>query len=74
MTIADLRPRVDGNVECSICGGAPCPTPSFCATCAQADKQQKPPNEHTKCLRRLMDDDISLDRAWREIQQRRGRR
>jgi len=60
--------------ECQTCGCAPCPTPLFCATCTQADKQEKPLDDHTKLLRKLLADNVSLERAQREIILRRGRR
>ena len=46
---------------------------SFKLACIAADARRKPPNEHTKFLRQLLDDDISLDRAYRAIMRRRQR-
>jgi hypothetical protein len=42
---------------------------TFAALCRAADEKQrrKPPDPDLERLRTLMDDDVSLDRAWREL-------
>src|SRR5262249_53699762 len=68
---------------CPTCGATPCANPQFCALCDDADRRkargEKPrysttnrpidwsESEHTADLHRLMADDVSLDRAWDEI-------
>ena len=45
---------------------------TFAAACREADKKQrrKPKDLRLEKLRRLMADDVSLDRAWRELNKR----
>jgi hypothetical protein len=54
---------------CPTCGCEPCPLPSFCKSCREADaKAAKQYNDpHLKQLWRLMDDEISLERASAEM-------
>jgi hypothetical protein len=54
---------------CNICGHSPCLTPAFCneSRAADARNRKRKPDEHLVFLRRLMSDDISLERAWYEI-------
>jgi hypothetical protein len=42
---------------------------SFAALCRAADEKQrrKPPDPHLERLRTLMDDDVSLERTWHEL-------
>jgi hypothetical protein len=54
--------------QCSTCGADPCANPSFCAVCRKADAEKKPRQDpHMHRLRKLMEPDISLERAWAEI-------
>jgi hypothetical protein len=47
---------------CSICGAEPCASASFCRTCRKADaRHRRDPNAER--YRRLLDDDVSLQRA-----------
>jgi len=57
---------------CNTCGAAPCVDPSFCESCRRADAVRKKirPLARLLFLRRLLADDISLERAWRELQPR----
>jgi hypothetical protein len=51
---------------CNICGSEPCASASFCRTCRKADaRHRRDPNAER--YRRLLDDDISLQRAHAEI-------
>jgi hypothetical protein len=56
--------------ECPTCGAAPCANPSFCESCrrAEASRKREPVSQRTILHRRLLDKDISIDRAWRELQ------
>jgi hypothetical protein len=42
---------------------------SFAKACRAADEKQrrKPADPHMEKLRRLMDDDVSIERAWQEL-------
>jgi hypothetical protein len=51
---------------CPTCGALPCINPSFCATCRDADRRKKRPKDLAR-LRRLISDDVSLERAWSEL-------
>ena len=55
--------------ECASCFCAE----SFKLACIAADARRSPPDERTKFLRRLLEDDISLDRAQQAILRRRQR-
>jgi hypothetical protein len=48
---------------------------TFAEACRKADERQrrKPPDPRLDRLRRLMDDDISIERAWHELKAERGR-
>jgi hypothetical protein len=65
---------VTGLPECNICSGRPCPNTSFCNACRLADRQRRPVDEDTRFLRRLLDPKVSLDAAWRALNQRRQER
>jgi hypothetical protein len=53
-------------MTCNICGAEPCINPSFCRTCRKADaRHRRDPNAERQ--RRLLADDISLQRAYAEI-------
>jgi len=45
---------------------------TFAEACRKADEKQrrKPPNPRLDRLRRLMDDDVSIERAWHELHER----
>jgi hypothetical protein len=45
---------------------------TFAEACRQADEKQrrKPPDPRLERLRRLMDDEVSLERAWAELNKR----
>jgi hypothetical protein len=62
-----LRPLVAEH--CETCGGTPCINPMFCQACRAADAKRRglPEDRRLKFLRRLMADDISLERVWREL-------
>jgi hypothetical protein len=52
---------------CDVCDREPCPTPSFCQSCREADAKaaaERRNHPRSRWLRRLMDDDISLERAY----------
>ena len=53
--------------ECTTCGADPCGNPGFCALCRKADAEKKPRQDPHILLRKLMEPDISLDRASAEI-------
>jgi hypothetical protein len=61
---------------CYICGTSPCVNPSFCRICRRADahraNERQPESAHVARLPRLVDDNMSLERAWTEVNQRRG--
>jgi hypothetical protein len=54
---------------CPTSGCEPCPLPSFCQSCREADAKAAKHHDdpHLKRLRRLMDDDIGLERASVEV-------
>jgi hypothetical protein len=53
-------------MTCDTCGTEPCVNPSFCRTCRKADaKYRRAPDVGR--LQALLDDSVSLDRAYREI-------
>jgi hypothetical protein len=52
---------------CETCNSRPCVNSSFCRACRAADNRAPPLSERTKRLRRLMDDNVSAERAWHEI-------
>ena len=55
-----------------ICGNSRCGNPSFCAACQRADEKRRrqPEPERLRQLRRLMADDVSLERAYSELNRR----
>jgi hypothetical protein len=55
---------------CDVCEHQPCATPAFCQQCREADVRvaaSRRDDPHLKRLRRLMDDEISLERAYAEM-------
>jgi hypothetical protein len=54
---------------CTTCGVDPCLNPSFCRQCRDADARARTrgTNPDFERLRRLLDDEISLHQAYREI-------
>jgi hypothetical protein len=55
---------------CDVCEHQPCATPAFCQQCREADARaaaSRRDDPHLKRLRRLMDDEISLERAHAEM-------
>ena len=71
---------------CDTCGAEPCVNPSFCDACRRADKRReaaidyqanRPKIERTSAemarLGRLLDDGVSLERAWNELNDPRNR-
>jgi hypothetical protein len=63
-----------GLPACNACGSRPCANESLCETSRAADRQRKPVDEHTRFLRKLLDPKVSLDAAWRALDQRRRER
>jgi hypothetical protein len=61
---------------CATCGTNLCVNPSFCRICRRADahrtKEGRPESAHVVRLPRLLDDNMSLERVWTEVNQRRG--
>jgi hypothetical protein len=59
-------------MTCPTCGAEPCINPSFCRTCREADaRHHRDPNVGRH--RRLLDDSISLDRGFAELNKINGR-
>ena len=62
---------------CLTCGSDPCVNPLFCRACRDADRQKarnKPGHtEDLARLRRLMSDNVSLERTWAELNYSRNR-
>jgi len=52
---------------CPTRGSNPCINPNFCQLCADADRRKARGDAHLAFLRSLMPDEVSLDRAWDEI-------
>jgi|SRR5262245_23242857 len=52
---------------CTVCGCEPCPTPSFCQVCREADAKAAAGRRDDHRRRRLMDADISLERAYEQM-------
>ena len=67
--------RVERERDGETRGSDPCINPSFCRLCADADRRAKkhPPEELARLRRRLMADDVSLERAWAELNDPRNR-
>jgi hypothetical protein len=51
---------------CPVCGCEPCRTPSFCQLCGEADAKAAARWRDPNRLQRLMDDDLSLERAYEQ--------
>jgi hypothetical protein len=59
-------------MTCPTCGAEPCINPSFCRTCREAEaRHHRDPNVERH--RRLLDDSISLDRVFAELNKIKGR-
>lgn len=62
---------------CATCGSNPCGNPSFCRLCRDADRRkaggERSDDEHLKRLRKLMHPSVSLEQAYREINDPRSR-
>jgi hypothetical protein len=77
MATADNR-NSEPRVACAICGASPCLNPSFCRVRRRVDSKYAAERQHESAdalrVRRLLDDCISLERCWAELnQQRRDR-
>jgi hypothetical protein len=53
--------------SCGVCGCEPCRTPSFCQLCGEADARAAARRRDPNRLQRLMDDDVSLERAYEQM-------
>jgi hypothetical protein len=59
---------------CRMCGQNPCLNPRFCAACDRVERQHpRRETARTQQVRRLLADDVSLDRAYRELSDPRSR-
>jgi hypothetical protein len=76
MTAADNRPSLP-RPACAICGASPCLNPSFCRVCRRADAKYAAERQHESAAvqraRRLLDNSVSLERAWAEVNDPRNR-
>jgi hypothetical protein len=66
LTVLQMAPIA----PCDVCDHQPCATPAFCQQCREADVRaatSRGDDPHLKRLRRLMDDEISLERAYAEM-------
>jgi hypothetical protein len=52
---------------CPVCGCEPCRTASFCQLCGEADAKAAVRWRDPDRLQRLMDDDLSLERAYEQM-------
>jgi hypothetical protein len=52
---------------CPVCGCEPCCTPSFCQLCGAADANAAARRRDPNRLQGLMDDDLSLERAYEQM-------
>jgi hypothetical protein len=52
---------------CPVCGCEPCRTPSFCQLCGEADAKAAARWRDPNRVQRLMDDDLSLERAYEQM-------
>jgi hypothetical protein len=61
---------------CAICDTSPCVNSSFCRICRRADahraNEREPESAHVVRLHRLLDGNMSLERAWTDVNQQRG--
>jgi len=64
--IAALEAQLVSLEICPTCGGLPCVNPNFCEACGRADRKGAA-RHHLERLRRLLADDVSLERAWHEL-------
>jgi hypothetical protein len=58
--------RIARMTACDICGALPCPNPTFCSACRKADHRRHP-DPKTEPLRRLLNHNVSLERAYYEL-------
>jgi hypothetical protein len=64
--IAALEARLASLEICETCGELPCVNPNFCEACGRVDRKGAP-RHHLERLRRLLADDVSLERAWHDL-------
>jgi hypothetical protein len=64
--IAALEVQLASLEICETCGGLPCVNRNFCEACGRADRKGAPRHQLER-LRRLLADDVSLERAWHEL-------
>src|SRR5262249_3917308 len=57
--------------ECPTCGASPCRTTEFCRTCSEADQRRPKDSPQVLRARRLLEDSVTLERAWRELNEQR---
>jgi hypothetical protein len=76
MATADNRPSRP-RPACSICGASPCLSPSFCRVCRRADAKYAAERQRESATvqraRRLLNNSVSLERAWAELNDPRNR-
>jgi hypothetical protein len=60
----DVARRSAMQFECRICGRAPCQSAGFCRLCRAADRKAATAKPEIEQLRALMDDSVSVDRAY----------
>jgi len=61
------------STPCRHCGLSPLDEGTFEMACRKADRRQPQPDAKTLRLRRLLDDNVSLDRVWNELNDPRNR-
>jgi hypothetical protein len=64
--IVALEAQLASLETCPTCGGLPCVNPNFCEACGRAGLKGAP-RHHLERLRRLLADDVSLERAWHDL-------
>jgi transposase len=62
-------------VTCDVCGGTPCINSTFCRACRRADEKARQRATDPKILRarRLLDDNVSFEAAYHELNRTPGR-
>jgi hypothetical protein len=67
-------PDVSARFTCRSCGQSPCVNPTFCAACDREERQH-PRRESARVqrVRRLLADNVSLERAYAEFSDPRNR-
>jgi hypothetical protein len=70
----EIARRLATQHECRTCGRSPCSTPGFCRLCRQADRKaaKAKPDPKIERLRELMDEGVSLDRAYAVLNSKHG--